>query len=267
MNTNTDDQAYYTHGYDNYVSKTHEWRTARNCSAYMLSKIKPTDKILDVGCGPGTITYDLGKYVPQGSVIGVEPTEEILEDARSRGVDSGIQNVEFELASVYKLPYEDNTFDIIHSHQVIIHLKDRVAALKEMKRVTKPNGYVCCRDGDMDSMIVYPTKYNKVREYFTSIGLSGYTITTCGRQLRELALEAGFNPENISSTASNWCISNNGTREWFTNMYIERLENTKHWVGNTGTLKSEIVTSMKEWSSDEKGWLAMVHGEIVCQKQ
>lgn len=267
MNTNTSDQEYYKHGYDNYVAKTHEWRTAKNCSAYMLSVIKPTDKILDVGCGPGTITCDLGTYVPQGSVIGVEPTKEIIEEASSKSAENGIKNVKFEVASVYKLPYKDDTFDIVHSHQVIIHLKDRVDAIKEMKRVTKPNGYVCCREGDMESVIVYPTNYDKIREYFTSAGLSGYTSTTCGRRLRELALDAGFNSGNINSTASNWCISNDDTRKWFTNMYIERLERSKQWIGKDDTIRSEIVKSMKDWSSDEKGWLTMIHGEIVCQKQ
>ena len=267
MNTSTSDQEYYKQGYDTYVAKTHEWRTAKNCSGYMLSVIKPTDKILDVGCGPGTITYDLGTYVPQGSVIGVEPTKEIIDEASSKGAENGIKNVKFELGSVYKLPYEDDTFDIVHSHQVIIHLKDRVDAIKEMKRVTKPNGYVCCKDGDLESIVVYPTKYDKIREYFTSAALNGYTSGTCGRRLRELALEAGFSSGSINSTASNWCISNDDTRKWFTDMYIERLEHAKQHVGKDDSTKNEIVKSMKEWASDEKGWLIMIQGEIICQKQ
>lgn len=103
MNTSTSDQEYYKHGYDNYVAKTHEWRTAKNCSAYMLSVIKPTDKILDVGCGPGTITCDLGTYVPQGSVIGVEPTKEIIEEASSKSAENGIKmsNLKWHLCTSY----------------------------------------------------------------------------------------------------------------------------------------------------------------------
>lgn len=264
----TNDQQYYKHGYDDYVSRTHAWRTAKNCSAYMLSVIKPTDKILDVGCGPGTITYDLGTYVTQGSVIGVEPTKEIVEEASSKGAENGINNVKFEVASVYRLPYEDDTFDIVHSHQVIIHLKDRVNALKEMKRVTKPNGFVCCRDGDVESLVVYPAKYqDKMKEFFTNTGLSEHTSTVCGRKLRELALEAGFKPDNINSTASNWCFANDDTREWFAKMYCERLEHSKHGREYNEITKNEIIECLKEWSADRRGWLTMIHGEIVCQKQ
>lgn len=265
MAIKTNDQDYYKHGYDSHISKTHAWRSVENCSAYMIPFIKPTDKILDVGCGPGSITSDLGSYVPQGTVIGVEPTEEIIEDARTKCAEKGVKNVSFQVGSVYKLPFDDNSFDIVHTHQVIIHLNERVEALKELRRVTKPKGYVCCKEGDMDSMIVYPAEYeDTTREFLSIVGKSKYTSTNCGRKLRELALEAGFRSADIKSTASLWYFGSDDDRKWFSTMYIERME--KAQIDADEDTKKGLIEEFKRWSSDERGVLSMLNGEVVCQK-
>lgn len=267
MTPRVSDQAYYKDGYNPYVSKTHSWRSAKNCSSYMLSYIKPTDKILDVGCGPGSITCDLAGYVPQGEVVGIEPTEELLDEAVTINANK-VKNVKFEKGSVYKLPYDDNTFDIIHAHQVILHLEDRVEALKEMKRVVKPNGYVCSRDADISSLIVYPSEYHdNIWNYFNCSGIQSLTHTSCGRFLKELALCAGFSSRDINATAGCWCIADDDDRPWFMNMYIERIQNTKAFGNNGGVSRNDIIDTMKRWSEDQKGWLSFVHGEIVCQKK
>ncbi|KAI5307023.1 hypothetical protein KEM55_008429, partial [Ascosphaera atra] len=64
--------ATYTHGHHPSVLRSHSWRTASNSAAYLLPHLLPHFKILDIGCGPGTITVDLAKYVPQGHITGLE---------------------------------------------------------------------------------------------------------------------------------------------------------------------------------------------------
>lgn len=266
------DQAYYSRGYDSSVSKTHSWRTPENCCEYMLPLIKPTDKILDVGCGPGTITCGLSKYVPSGSVTGIEPTPELLNEAKSTLDATDIRNVDFQLASAYKLPFEDGSFDIIHCHQVLLHLETPELALSEMKRVVKPTGYVCCKDADIELTTVYPEEYNKtIKYYFMQKTKVSSTNPRRGRSLRELALSVGFELRHINASVSNWCVSNDNDRKWFSDTYINRITNSLEvFVLDNDSLNSEIkskvIEGWKSWSCDEKGWFLIINGEIICQK-
>lgn len=79
-------------------------RTAQNCAAFLLPHIKPTDKILDVGCGPGSITIDLAALVPQGSCIGLDAADEALKTARESAEKRGLKNIKFVLGDGGKLP-------------------------------------------------------------------------------------------------------------------------------------------------------------------
>src|SRR5512140_847483 len=74
--------AVYTHGHHESVLRSHRWRTAENSAAYLLPQLKPHMRILDVGCGPGTITAGLAGYVPRGHVTGIDAAPDIVEQAR-----------------------------------------------------------------------------------------------------------------------------------------------------------------------------------------
>lgn len=266
------DQQYYKEGHDATVSKTHAWRTPETCSAYAIPHIKPTFKILDVGSGPGTITCGLAKYVPHGSVIGIEPTQELVDIANKHRDEAGLHNVSFQLASAYKLPYPDDTFDLIHCHQVLIHLADPEAAMKEMRRVVKQTGYVCCRDADLAATIVYPEKHGVLRDYFLSKTHEGTTSPIRGRSLRELALKAGFHPKHIQSSAATWCMSNENDRPWFSDMYIDRVLNSNEIMDKNdptedATKRQKYAEAWSAYKNDPSAWLIMIHGEIVCQKE
>lgn len=272
MSLGSEHQTYYSQGYDTSVSNTHLWRTAESCSSYMLHLIKPNSVILDVGCGPGSITLDLAKRVPSGKVIGIEPSVEVLDEANKKLAENDITNAEFKVALAYKLPFDDNTFDIVHSHQVLIHLVNPLLALQEMKRVVKPTGYVCCRDADLDLTTAYPTKYNdSIRYYFLSKTTRSPTCATRGRSLHELAQKAGFKPRLIRSTAGNWCISSPADRAWFGEMYKNRIEKSFETFDENPDAnekkKEEIIKAFNDWIKDDLGWLLMIHGEIVCQKE
>src|SRR3954471_14716338 len=72
----------YTHGHHESVLRSHTWRTAQNSGAYLLGHLRPGLNLLDVGCGPGTITVDLAARVAPGRVVGVDAAEPIIEQAR-----------------------------------------------------------------------------------------------------------------------------------------------------------------------------------------
>ncbi len=259
------DQTYYKDGYESTISQSHAWRTAENSCGYMLKYIKPTDKILDVGCGPGTITYDLSTYVPEGEIIGVEPTKELIDEALNNEKSDAVKNVNFQVASVFELPFPDNSFDIVHAHQVIIHLQHPVEALKEMRRVLRPDGYLCFKDAELRSTIYYPRKYEDPLGYYMTKIRTEFTSCFGGSRSKELALEAGFDPENIVFTSSNWTISSEDDRRWFSQMYINRLESLEFGKSDKYT-REQLELAWKEWASDDNAVCILLHGEIVAKK-
>ncbi|CAB11235.1 UbiE family methyltransferase [Schizosaccharomyces pombe] len=272
------DQLYYANGVDSYIAETHAWRTPETCSTYMLKYVKKTDRILDVGCGPGTITVGFPKYVPEGEVIGVEPSQELLDKAEEalRKEETlkkeKINNCSFRLGSIYKLPFPDNTFDIVNTHQVLVHLQDPVAALVELKRVTKPGGYVCCKEADLLSACVYPKEYEHdlLLQSQARINLHG-TNPTAGRSLRGWAIDAKYVAENIHSSASTWCFADEETRKWVSRLFIQRVLHSNERLDDDDakdqSLRKRVAEAWQRWKEDSRGCFFMTDGQIVYKKE
>ena len=144
----------YTHGHHESVLRSHKWRTVDNSAAYLAPHLTTGISVLDLGCGPGTITADIGRRVAPGRVLGIDASADVIEEARRDA--GGGPNVEFSVGDLYSLDTDDDTFDVVHAHQVLQHLDDPVGALREMKRVCKPGGLVAARDGDYGAFRWYP---------------------------------------------------------------------------------------------------------------
>ena len=151
--------AVYTHGHHESVLRSHTWRTAANSAAYLLGSLKPHMNVLDIGCGPGTITADLAALVPDGHVTGVDHAPGILEQARTTAAERGQENVDFAVADVHALDFPDDTFCVVHAHQVLQHVGDPVQALREMRRVTRPGGLVLTLDITRPDIPVWGTLF------------------------------------------------------------------------------------------------------------
>jgi ubiquinone/menaquinone biosynthesis C-methylase UbiE len=137
----------YALGHHASVLQTHSVRTAAKCAAHVLPHILPHHRILDVGCGPGSITLDLAKLVSEGSAVGVDFSAEAVDVARQNALDRGVHNCEFRTGDVYSLDWPDGTFDIVVTNQCLVHLSDPARALMEMRRVCKVGGLVAAREG------------------------------------------------------------------------------------------------------------------------
>ncbi|MEA2241485.1 MAG: hypothetical protein QOD24_1041, partial [Solirubrobacteraceae bacterium] len=143
----------YVHGHHDSVLRSHRWRTAENSAGYVLPYLQPGMRLLDVGCGPGTITVDLAARVAPGTVIGVDQEPAVIAEAGQLLQEHGSGNVRFKTADVYALGFDEESFDVVHAHQVLQHLTDPVAALVEMRRVLRPNGILALRDGDFGGFV------------------------------------------------------------------------------------------------------------------
>ncbi|HSC04554.1 MAG TPA: methyltransferase domain-containing protein [Solirubrobacteraceae bacterium] len=148
----------YTHGHHESVLRSHRWRTAENSAGYLLPFLAPGMRLLDVGCGPGTITLDLAARIAPGPTVGVDRDAGVLAEAQ-RALDSReISGVEFRTADAYALEFDDESFDVVHAHQLLQHLTDPVAAVVEMRRVVRPGGVLAVRDGDYGGFVWAPSE-------------------------------------------------------------------------------------------------------------
>lgn len=89
----------YLHGHVEPVLRSHRWRTAENSAAHLLPRLRPGDRLLDVGCGPGTISVDLARRLPGGQVIGVDRSDEVVAEAAAGAAEQA--NVSFRVADAY----------------------------------------------------------------------------------------------------------------------------------------------------------------------
>jgi ubiquinone/menaquinone biosynthesis C-methylase UbiE len=169
-------------------------RRTGTVAALLLPHLRPGMRLIDCGCGPGSITIDLAQAVTPGEVIGIDLREEALANGRKLAQDRGIANVTFQEASVYELPFPDGSFDAAFACAVLQHLAAPLAALKETRRVLKPGGVVGIVDGSSTITFRYPT--NPLLEAWDKLrGLEREYRT--GRPadalpLRTLLREAGF---------------------------------------------------------------------------
>src|SRR4029079_9306831 len=115
----TQDSMTYTHGHHESVLRSHKWRTVDNSAAYLAPRLTDGISVLDLGCGPGTITADLGGTGAPGPVRGTHASPDVIEEAR-RDAGAG-PNVEFSVGDLYALDIADHTFDVVHAHQLPQH--------------------------------------------------------------------------------------------------------------------------------------------------
>ena len=261
----------YTHGFHAAVLRSHSWRTAANSAAYLLPELKPGQDLLDVGCGPGSITADLAEAVSPGRVTAVDSAAEVLEQARSTVAAAGVDGVVFEVADVHALPYPDDSFDVVHAHQVLQHVADPVQALREMRRVCRPGGVVAARDSDYAAFTWFPAvpELDDWNALYHRVARGNGGEPEAGRMLRSWARAAGF--EQVVSGAGTWCYASDDERAWWGGMWAERITESgiARQAVEQGFATEEdlrrIAEGWRTWAADPDGWFAVLHGEVLCR--
>src|SRR5262249_27619403 len=145
----------YTPGYSEPTLRLMLMRTAAKHAAFFTPFLHPGMRLLDCGCGPGTITLDLATLIAPGQVVGVDLEPAQLRSAQDRARQQKL-NVSFGVASIYALPFADGYFDAVFAHALFEHLREPVRALREMKRVLRPSSLVGIRSPDWAGWLVHP---------------------------------------------------------------------------------------------------------------
>ena len=196
-----DERETYTVGYTDLAIRYMKRRYAARDAAFLLPHLKPGMTLLDCGCGPGTITIGLAEAVAPGHVVGVDLNAGQVEIAAKSAAERGITNLRFETASVYRLPFPDNSFDTVFAHALFEHLGEPEAALHEIKRVLRPGGVVGISSPDWSGNLLAPHDPEVVRaiEVFKGIQRRNGGDPYIGRELGRLMDEAGFSRINLSA--------------------------------------------------------------------
>ncbi|MGA7834677.1 MAG: methyltransferase domain-containing protein, partial [Acidimicrobiales bacterium] len=213
----------YTHGHHESVLRSHRWRTAENSAAFLLGHLTPGMALLDVGCGPGTITADFARRLGEGSVTGIDLAEEVVALARELHPPSDGAELAFRTGDVYALEFEDASFDVVFAHQVLQHLGRPIDALKEMGRVLKPGGLLAVRDSDFGAFTWYPgdPALDRWLAIYHQLTRRNGAQADAGRNLKSWVLEAGWNDVVVSS--SNWTFASDDERAWWGGLWADRI--------------------------------------------
>jgi SAM-dependent methyltransferase len=263
--------AVYTHGHHESVLRSHRWRTAENSAAYLLPYLKSGATVLDVGCGPGTITADLAMLVTPGRVTALEVTQEALDLARAEIGRRGLDTVDFATGDVHALDFPDDSFDVVHAHQVLQHVADPVAALREMRRVTRPGGVIAVRDSDYAAFTWFPRlpELDEWLDLYQRVARGNGGEPDAGRRLLAWAHAAGLT--DVTATSSTWCFATPADRAWWGDMWAERI--LKSDMARTAVRSGAATAADLErisrawtaWSADPDGWMSILHGELICR--
>ncbi len=261
----------YTHGHHESVLRSHTWRTAENSSAYLLPHLRAGMSLLDVGCGPGTITADLALLVAPGDVVGIDAAADVVAQAQAHAEGLGVPNLRFEVADLFALGYPDASFDVVHVHQVLQHLGDPAAALVELRRVLRPDGVLAARDSDYGAFTWAPADPRLDRWlglYFAVTARNGHDARI-GPRLLGLAHEAGFG--DVVASSSTWTYADPEARAWWGRLWADRVRYSRfaeqaveYGLSDAAELSS-IADAFTRWADSDDAIFVIPHVEILAR--
>ena len=216
--------AVYTHGHHESVLRSHRWRTAANSAAYLLGELAPGH------VGPGRRLRARHDHRGPGRAgrarpgHGVDAAADVLDAGRATPRPNAAWTTStFAVADVHALDFPDDSFDVVHAHQVLQHVGDPVQALREMRRVCRPGGVVAARDSDYAAMTWYPEAPGTGR-------LAGAVPPGGPRQRRRAGRRppaavlgaAGRASPTSPPTAATWCFATPEERAWWSGLWADR---------------------------------------------
>lgn len=233
----------------------------------------PGQDLLDVGCGPGTLTLDLARRVAPGRVVGIDAASEAIVEAEAlRRSDPSGNDVSFVQGDVYALQFPVDSFDVVHAHQLLQHLKDPVAALTEMRRVLRPGGTLAVRDADYAGFIWSPAdpQLERWNHLYHELTARNGVEADAGRHLLGWVQAAGFSDARASS--STWTFADPENRSWWGGLWADRVllseygkQALAYGLSDTAELAS-LAAAWRRWATAPDGFFAVVNVEVVARK-
>lgn len=249
----------YTHGHQEPVLRSHRWRTAENSAAYLLPHLDAGDSLLDVGCGPATITADLAGRV--GSVVGIDPSAPVIAEAQASFPD-----LDLRVTDLFDL---EGTWDVVHAHQVLQHLGDPVAAVRAMAGLARR--LVAARDSDYPAFVWSPASsaLDRWREVYLAVTRENGANADAGRHLLAWAHAAGL--ADVTYTTSTWTFATPDDRAWWCGLWADRCTGSSfadqavaYGIASADEM-AHLADAWRAWATHPDAVFAVVHGELLAR--
>ena len=262
----------YTHGHHASVVTMHATRTAANSAAYLLDRLRPGMDLLDVGCGPGSITLGLADAVAPGRVVAIDVSAEVVAQAQVLAARAGRPEIAIGVGDVYALDAPDASFDVVHAHQVLQHLTEPVRALVEMRRVLRPGGVVAVRDADYAAMMWAPATvaFDRWREIYDQVARRNGAEPDAARHLLGWLHAAGFTDIELTATTVVYAEPD-GRRFWgggWAGRAVSSAFATQAVAYGFTTVEelAAISAAFTSWADEPDGFWAYTNGEAMAVK-
>ena len=262
----------YTMGFSEEFIQALRRFTAETSAAYLLPCLRPGQRLLDFGCGPGTISLGLAKAVAPGEMHGIDMEESQVELARSVVQAHGVGNAHFHVGDVTDVPFEDGFFDVAHCSNVLMHVPDTAAVLAEVKRVLKPGGTLACREMIVDSSFTHPNYgvIDKAWDMFADLLAADDGHPQMGKEMKSHIVAAGFANIRMSasletfSTPADMMFIYGVAQQWF--LAPEITEAAIKYGASTQELCDSIGAAYDRWIEHPGALAGVAYGEALASR-
>ena len=262
----------YTMGFSPAMLEYLQRHTLETSAAYLIPYLKPGMRVLDFGCGLGTISVGLARAAAPGELHGVDMEESQVERARAVAQADGRDNAVFHVADATDMPFEDDYFDIAHSYNVLMHVPDTAALLTEVRRVLKPGGIIGCREMICDSCFTHPDFGYLQRgwEVFRDLVAADDGHPQIGKSLKTHLLAAGFADVQVSTSFNSYSSQRDldyfyaMVKNWFLSPDVKEAA-IKYGAATQG-LYNNIREAHEQWRAHPGALVGIAYGEAVAYK-
>ena len=252
----------YTLGYSPQTIQQFQKRTAAKEAGFLLPHLSPRMRLLDCGCGPGSITVGLAEAIAPGQVIGVDIEPNEYRSAWSQATKRAGINPRFAIANVYHLPFADNSFNATFLHNVLSHLRQPLDILKGIYRLLRQGGVIGISHPDFSGQLISPSDplLNRGHELYWRLVKHNGGNPAIGKHQRGLLYEAGF--VRVEAVAK---YSTVATEE----IVRRRAEHGMHMFGESDVAQQmidlgwtdrseleQIVAAWRKWSEQPGAFMA-----------
>jgi SAM-dependent methyltransferase len=217
------------------------------------------------------LTIDLARRVDPGPVVGIDLSSQVISEASATARTAGAPNVTFLTGDFRSTTLAPASFDVVHAHQVLQHLRDPVDALVAMRGLARPGGIVAARDSDYSAMTWSPASRSLERwlEIYLAVTARNGADANAGRWLARWAQQAGF--DEVAYTASRWTFATPSDVSWWAELWAERTVGSSfarqavdYGIATTDELAT-VATGWRTWAAEAGGAFVVPHGEVIAQ--